>query len=303
MGIAYSHGTEPGSPAVDAATCSDCGACARVCPSGCFEKAPAGMVVNRDASIGCIACGQCMMVCPHDSVRVTGRGMERCQMLELPAVERRATADQMESLLLARRSVRHFTEEEVSRADLERIVAAAAMAPMGFPPSEVGVVVLQGRPKVRELAWAGVDAYGTILKLADNFVARWLAELLMKQVKFRWLYNGIIPLGRALRAHKRQGEDVALYDAPAALLFHSSPYGDGADPHLACTCAMLQAEAMGLGTTMIGAVPGPLATRKDIQQKYGIPAGHKLQLVLIIGHSAIRYRRAIRRQLGWVRYH
>lgn len=300
MGIAYSGGTEPGAPSIDAASCTGCMSCTRVCPVGCFTDVDGKVQINRDATIGCIACGQCVMACPSDAIAVTGRGMERSHFVALPPRERRATADQLEALLLGRRSIRHFTDQEVSQADLDRIVDAAAMGPMGFPPWEVGVVVFRGRQKVRELAGDGTEAYRGIVRLLGSRPVRLLARLLMPRTKYRWLYNGVIPLGQSLLAEKDAGRDAALYDAPAALLFHSSPYGEGADPHIACTCAMLQAEAMGLGTTMIGCVPGPLATRKDILRKYGIPPHHRLQLVLIIGHPAIRYHRAVQRQLGWV---
>ena len=303
MGIAYSKGNEPGNPSIDPTACNACASCVRVCPTGCFSKVEQRMVVNKDAGIGCIACGQCMMVCPGGAVQVTGRDFARSTLVDLPAPEQRANADQMEALLLSRRSIRHFTAEEVSRADLERIVSAAGLGPMGFPPSEVGVVVLHGRKRVRELAWDGVEAYRGILKYLDNPVAKAIARLLLSKAKYQWFYDGIVPLGRELLAHKDKGTDVAFYDAPAALLFHNSAYGEGADPHIACTCAMLQAHAMGLGTTMIGCVPGPLATRKDILRKYGIPETNRLQLALIIGHPAVQYRRSIRRQLGGVSFY
>lgn len=303
MGIAYSKGQETGKAVIDPAACNRCGSCIRICPTGCFSQQEQRIVVNPEAGIGCIACGQCVMVCPTGAVTLSGRDFENNILVELPAREQQANARQMEALLLGRRSIRHFTEEEVTREQLEQIVGAAGMGPMGFPPSEVGVVVLQGRQRVRELAWDGVEGYRGLVKLLDNPVARGLGRWLLKKAKYQWLFGGIVPLGRELLENKQRGMDVAFYDAPAALLFHSSPYGEGADPHIACTCAMLQAQAMGLGTTLIGCVPGPLATNKTILRKYGIPETHRLQLAMIIGHPAVTYQRSIRRQLGWVHYY
>ena len=48
------------------------------------------------------------------------------------------------------------------------MVAAAATAPMGIPPWEVGVIVLRGRPKVRELARDVAHTYAGLLKWMDN---------------------------------------------------------------------------------------------------------------------------------------
>jgi len=105
----------------------------------------------------------------------------------------------------------------------------------------------------------------------------------------------ILPLARTLVEGKRKGEDYLLYDAPAALLFHTSPYSDGADAHIACTYAMVAAEALGLGSCMIGSLPPVLDRRKDLKKKHGLPEGHTPRLVLILGYPAVRFRRAIRR--------
>ena len=49
----------------------------------------------------------------------------------------------------ARRSVRNFKDREVERHIIENIISAASTAPMGIPPSDVGILVFQGRDKVK----------------------------------------------------------------------------------------------------------------------------------------------------------
>ncbi|MBE0603135.1 MAG: nitroreductase family protein, partial [Deltaproteobacteria bacterium] len=93
----------------------------------------------------------------------------------------------------------------------------------------------------------------------------------------------------------KKGVDYVLYDAPATLLFHTSPYSDGADAYIACTCGMIAAEAMGLGTCMIGCLPPVLERRKDLKRKHGIPEGHTPRIALILGYPAVRFRKGIRR--------
>jgi nitroreductase len=105
-------------------------------------------------------------------------------------------------------------------------------------------------------------------------------------------------LGRDIVAANKRGEDKVLYDAPAVLLFHVSPYADAADAVIACTYAMIAAEALALGSCMIGCVAPPLARNRKLCAKHGIPAGHKPALVLILGHPAISYQRAIRRRFS-----
>jgi nitroreductase len=228
--------------------------------------------------------------------------MSPADAVELPPRERRASAEQLEALLLARRSVRRFSPGEVTRADLERVLATAATAPMGIPPWEVGVVVFHGRDKVRTLANDTVQTYGGLLRFLDNPVGRGLLRVFTRRATFNQLDSFILPLGRALVEGQAAGRDDTLYDAPAALLFHTTPYADGADAFIAATYAMLAAEALGLGTTLIGCVAPPLARRKDVLRKYGLPQGNTPRIVLILGHPAVRFRQAIRRPFHSVQY-
>jgi ferredoxin len=302
MGAISSFGNEPGNPAIEQAVCTLCGACVVACPVGVLTRGGENIAIDRNVAFGCIACGHCMMVCPKGCITVAGRGVNPADLVDLPRGEERAAVGQLEALMLARRSVRHFNGEEVPREMVERVVAAAATAPMGIPPWEVGVTVFHGRDKVRTLAWDTVDAYEGFLKYVDNPLAAGLLGLLMKKSAGQWFESFIIPLGRELVAGRKSGKDLVLYDAPAALMFHVSPYADGADAFIACTYAMLAAESLGLGTTMIGCVAPMVSRSKSLLTKYGLPAGHLPKLVLIMGHPAISYRRAIRRSFQSVRY-
>jgi len=304
MGVISSLGSEPGNPAIDQMICTLCGACAKVCPVGVLTQGVRGITIDRNVAFGCIACGQCMMACPEGCITVTGRGVNPADRVDVPAGEERATAGQLEALMLARRSVRHFSGEEVPLEMVERVVAAAATAPMGIPPWEVGVTVFLGRDKVRELSWDTVDAYEGFLKYVDNQFAAGLLGLLMKKSASQWFKSFIIPLGKELVAGRRAGKDLVLYDAPAALMFHVSPHAaDGADAFIACTYAMLAAESLGLGTTMIGCVAPMVSRSKPLLKKYGLPAGHQPKLVLIMGRSAVGYHKAILRSFRSVNYY
>jgi len=303
MGAISSFGPETGTPVIDRTICTACGACAEACPVGVLSRAEHGMAIDRDAVFGCIACGHCTMVCPLGCITVTGRGVAPGDLVDLPGREGRAGAEQLEALMLARRSIRRFTGDEVSGEAIERVLAAAATAPMGIPPWEVGVTVFHGRHKVDELARDTVAAYEGFLRYVDNPVARGVLRLLMKRSAAQWFESFIIPLGRELVAGRRAGRDLVLYDAPAALMFHVSPYADGADAFIACTYAMLAAESLGLGTTMIGCVAPMVSRSKPLMRKYGLPAGHTPKLVLIMGYPAIGFHRAIRRPFHSVRYY
>jgi len=273
MGIIGSFGDAAGHPVIDRATCTVCGECAEICPVEVLSRDDGEIRIDPAKGFGCIACGQCMMVCPSDSIAVTGRNLSPSDVVGLPSPDRRATIDQVEALMLSRRSIRRFRDEAVPREAIDRVVAAAATAPMGIPPWEVGVALFHGRDKVRELAWDTADAYERLLKFFESPVGA-LFRMTMKKPARQQFRSFILPLGRILVEGKRKGTDYVLYGAPAALLFHASPYGDGADAFIACTHAMLAAEATGMGSCMIGCVSPVLERRKDLMKKHGLPAGH-----------------------------
>ena len=90
--------------------------------------------------------------------------------------------------------------------------------------------------------------------------------------------------------------DMVFYDAPAMLLFHRSEYADHADDVIACTYAMLAAESMGLGSTIIGGAAPILQRNKVLCDKLGVPAGNNPSIVLILGYPAAKFRHTIRRR-------
>ncbi|MEW6719717.1 MAG: nitroreductase family protein [Thermodesulfobacteriota bacterium] len=294
MSVITSFGEAAGDPAIDRSTCDVCGQCAKVCPSGVLSKEGGEIRVDHAAGFDCIACGQCMMACSTGSIAVTGRKLSPSDLIPAPDRNARATFDQLEALLLSRRSIRRFREEPVTREAVDRVIASAATAPMGIPPWEVGVTVFHGRDKVRELAWDIADAYEKILNSFEGPLGR-IFRRLMKKAARQQLKSFILPLGRIYVEGKKRNTDNILYDAPAALLFHTSPFADAADAVIACTYAMVAAESMGLGTCMIGSVAPVLERRKDLMEKHGLPPGNIPRIVLIMGHPAVRFRKAIRR--------
>lgn len=301
MGVVGSSGNAAGRPVIDRSTCTVCGECAAVCVGGVLVKCDREIRIDHAASFDCIACGQCMMVCPMGSVTVTGRKASPADLVDLPPPELRADFERLEALFLARRSVRRFRKDQVPRETIDKVISAAATAPMGVPPWEVGILVFHGQDKVRALATDTADAYAKLLGFIEGPAGR-VYRKMMKKTAREALESFILPLGRALVDGRKRGMDFVLYDAPAALLFHSSPYSDGADAYIACTYAMLAAESIGLGTCMIGCLPPVLDRRKDLKARHGIPEGHAPRIVLLLGRPAGRFLKGIRRPFLSVKY-
>ena len=299
MPIIHSIYSESGTPTIDETTCIRCGQCAKICPSEVLAMASGRIVVRDDSPFGCIACGHCMMVCPEGSVTVTGRGISPDDLVPLPPLEERATADAVAALMRSRRSIRRFTGEEVDIEVLDRIVDMASSAPMGIPPWDIGCVIVQSRAKVQELAVELIKGYEGFLKMFRPWVLT-LMRPFVRKATHDMFKNFIRPLAETYVNGYREGRDLLFYDAPALLIFHHSPCADVADAMIACTYAMLAAESLGLGNTIIGGAPPILQRNKELSRKLGIPEGNTASACLIVGHPAASFKRAIRRRFSHV---
>jgi nitroreductase/ferredoxin len=294
MVVPHSRFSEAGTVRIDEETCKHCGQCAAICPAGVLVLDNGHVRIEDDTPFGCIACGHCMMMCPEGSVTVTGRGISPDDLLPLPSPDEVATADALDALMRSRRSVRHFKDREVELELLQRIVEMAATGPMGIPPWDVGCVIVSGRDKVQELADEVIKGYEGFLKIFRPWVLALMRPFLGK-ASYNQFRHFIRPLAQKYVQGHREGHDVLFYQAPAVLIFHHSPYAEPTDAAIACTYAMLAAESLGLGNTMIGGAPPMLRRNKPLCARLGIPDDHKPSIALIVGYPAHRFKRAIRR--------
>ncbi len=299
MAIVHSLYREAGTVHVDPATCTQCGQCVAICPAEVLKMQDGRVQISRDSPFECIACGHCMMTCPEGSIRVTGRGLSPGDLIPLPSRPDIASASGLANLMAVRRSVRRFKDQAVDPALLDRVVEMATSAPMGVPPWDVGCVIIRGRQNVRDLAAKVVTGYEEFLRVFRPWVLG-LMRPFMGRAKYEQFRSFIRPLAEMYVNGRRQGRDLVFYDAPAVLLFHHSPYADPVDAAIACTYAMLAAESLGLGTTIIGGAPPIIQRNRALCRQLGVPEGNTPALAMIVGHPAVQFRRCVRRHFSSV---
>jgi ferredoxin len=299
MALGYGRGGGAAEIIVDRDACNACGLCITVCKGGPISLVNGAIEIDGDRMPGCLACGQCVAVCPKDCITVRGRDLESADFFETPAPERRAGYEALLALMQARRSTRNFKDRAVEPEVIDTIVKAAATAPMGIPPSEVGLVVFAGRVKVR--------AFRDDLLRAGKAM-RWFFSPLMMFVmrpfmgKEAWVATKsfVRPLLDFYIETDEAGVDTFFYEAPLAIHFYGTPWSDTADPLIAATSATLAAESLGLGSCMLG-FPGPmLKNNRKLRKKYGLPNRLQPGIVVIFGYPAIKYRKAVTRRFAGV---
>jgi len=302
MAIITGRASSAAVPSVDTGHCTSCGLCVAVCPTETLRMTDGKVTVDRDTAFGCIGCGQCMAVCPEQAVAVLGRELSPDDLAPHPDRDGLATDTALEGLLLSRRSIRHFKDREVELPTVDRVIELAATAPMGVPPSEVGLVVFHGRAKVQEYAADMVELMSGGLKFFRSPLFP-LMGLTMGKAGRDLISSFVIPLLDTICTARNAGNDHLFYDAPLAIQFYAPQSADPADQDIAATYAMLAAESLGLGTCLIGSVGPVLVRSKAMKVKYGMPADAKPGLVLIAGYPRYKFSGTIKRTFAGVRYH
>lgn len=303
MPIPTSRTHEPGHVNVDHEKCNGCGLCVDICSDAVFEMIDGKAIANKANSIfGCIACGQCMAICPKDAIEVTGRFLSPDDIFPLADKSEMSSYDSLLKLYQRRRSMRKYKDEPVGQELIDKILQAALTAPMGIPPSDVNVLVLNGKEKVfqfskdycnflKSLKWM-VTPLGLIFM--RMFYGKENADMFRDFIKP--VINGYI-------GNMEKGKNIVMYDAPLAFYFYGSPYTDPADPIIACTYAMQAAESLGLSTCMLGAIHPFIQSGKaasKFREKHGIRFKSKEGLFLIVGYPKVKFHKGIRRTFAHI---
>jgi ferredoxin len=298
MPIPTSRTHEAGQISIDIEKCTGCGLCVEVCSDAIFELIDGKAVATRkDSVFDCIGCGQCMAICPEDAIEVTGRFLTPDDVFHLADKSEMSSYDSLIKLYEHRRSIRDYKDKPVEQELIDKILRAAVTAPSGIPPTDVNVLVLNSKDKVFQFSKDYCD-YLESLKWMVSPIGLIFMRLFYGKETGDMFRDFIKPVIESYTGLMKEGRNVVMYDAPLAFYFYGSPYTDPADPIIACTYAMHAAEALGLGTCMLGAIHPFIQSggaAKKFREKHGIRFKSKEGLFLIVGYPKVKYRKGIRR--------
>ena len=302
MAIPTSRTKERAEISIAIEKCSGCGTCVEVCKDFGLTLSDGKVKVSETPFFGCIACGHCMAVCPDGAITIRGRTLSPDDMFDLPPVEQTANYDQLLALFQRRRSIREFTGRDVEPEIIEKILEATKTSPMGYPPSDVNILIFDTKEKNRKFA----GDFCAYLKDMKWFVSKWFLMLMRPfwgKTNDELFRKFVRPAFDIYIGGMEKGVNVLTYDAPLAMYFYGSPYADPADPIVAATTAMYAAEALGLGTCMLGAIHPLLqygGKAKKFRAKYGVKYKSQEGIFVIFGYPAVKYRKGLKRSFASV---
>jgi ferredoxin len=304
MAIPTSRTKETATITISHERCTGCGHCVSVCSDNSLRLEKNKAVVNDSPYFGCIGCGHCMAICPEDAIEIHGRTIQPTDMYPLPDKAEAADFNALLSLLQRRRSMRKFKVAPIDAAITEKILTAARTAPMGLPPSDVHVLVLDSKEKT----YAFAKDFCQYLESMQWFVSKWFLALMRPF----WgkandeMFKGFIrPMFKTFTQGMKEGKNLVTYDAPLTMYFYGSPYTDPADPIVAATYAMVAAESLGLGTCMLGSIHPMIQNGRNaklFREKHGIRFKSKEGLFVVFGYPAFNFHKGIQRSFADVSF-
>jgi nitroreductase/NAD-dependent dihydropyrimidine dehydrogenase PreA subunit len=287
-------------PLINQERCIGCGACRSICPDRIIAADTSDKAyITADS---CMQCGHCYAVCPAEAVAVP--------FLEPPAELRSVDTggvvswvDPLPSQMLMeimrqRRSCRLYKDQPVDRAIIDDLLQAAVTAPSGTNSQGWKFLVLPNREDVVRLGEVTGDFYRRLNRKAANPIVRGVLKLLGCPALHNY-YNGYYQkVQDALEGWDASREDRLFHGAPAALLVAADRNSScpAEDALLASQNILLMAEALDLGTCLIGYVVEAARRDPSISRLLGLDKNYRIYSVVAVGHPAVKWMRPVGRK-------
>jgi ferredoxin len=285
---------------IDYKTCTDCGLCAQVCGARIIREADGRYEIHSYEDWGCFRCGNCMAVCPSGSITAEGLSYDIFEPLPKKAVD----FDPFYASLLSRRSVRNYKKVPVPKEVIQSVIRAAATAPMGVPPTDVEVLVMDRRTDIEELLVEVRKDYRGFLFIMGNPVTRGTMRLVQGGPMYHALRSHVVPAARHALEEAEKDREYLTYEAPALMIFHGDKYKVAIDQDctIAASYASIAAHTLGLGTCFSGLIPPIVERSAALRKKLDIPHDNQVCACLMLGYPAVKFKRAIPRSFKDVRF-
>ncbi|MEA3309265.1 MAG: nitroreductase family protein [Chloroflexota bacterium] len=281
-------------------TCIGCGLCSQVCSKKILKMNHGQVGVVDYPDWGCCQCGLCMSICPTRAIQVAGLNYD--EFVTLP--ENQVDFASLEAMLSSRRSIRSFKDKSVERGVLDKVIRASAMTPIGAPPTNVQVLVLDEKEHLNELYQDTVRCWKKLMQSMKNPIYRIISKRVAGANQYHALTHHALPSARVCCENADNGKNDFTFDAPAIILFHGHKLGVCVVENcwLAASYATIAAHSLGLGSIFSGMIPPIVNMNVDVKHKLGIPDENDVQSCLILGYPAVKFERKISREHQEVRY-
>ncbi|MFP4248401.1 MAG: nitroreductase family protein [Armatimonadota bacterium] len=288
-----------GRPEVDPDVCARCGKCMKTCSLDVLEMGPNGPEATGAAP--CFRCGHCVAVCPTHAI--SHPGMNPDHFRELLSDEESVTPDLLFDLLRKRRSVRNYTDEQVTESEIMQLIEAAVQAPSGLNAQSWCFTIIQDPEHLAHIGRRIRAIYHVLLRMLESRVSKFMLRLQVGQEAVEVLEEAR-PLLEGIVDVDRTGTDRLFWGAPTLVIVHSpdeDPTGVES-AHYAVGNFMLMATAMGLGTCLIGFLTAVAEQDARVRELIALPEDHSLGAALVVGHPDVEFLRSVDKRAAEIEF-
>ncbi len=302
----------PFATTVDESLCNGCTLCVTACPADIFsmEADIARATAHTDR---CIHCDHCAAICPTLAITVAGVSAEAVALSTVTTADSADSADsppkapsvaELVRLMRSRRSCRMYRDKPMDRAVLEDLVRIGITAPSGTNSQAWTFTLLPTRKAMQRFGELTARFFRQLNFLARLPPARLASRIFSGDTLGQYYRENYERVTEALDDYDRTGRDLLFHGAPAAIFIGGTP--DGTTPRedalLAAQNILLAAQAMGLGTCLVGYAVEALANDPRIKHDMGIPPNERVYAVIAVGHPKAPWKRPAGRRAITPRY-
>ena len=191
----------------------------------------------------------------------------------------------------------------VAYAHLEALADICRYAPTGSNRQTVEITIIQDRDKIQRLADHTVDFFENSIEELEKEAKECEAGGREVPQITKSALTMLDTLKLVVIARKL-GMEVIFHRAPAVMLFHSptetsTPKDDCV---IASTTVTLAAKTLSLETCYIGLFEFVANRYQPIVEELGLPPGHKVYSILVLGYPKLKFLRAVDRKPMKVRW-
>lgn len=266
---------------VDIEKCIGCGTCAADCNIFSITVKDGKAVPGK----WCLECGHCTAVCKEKAVTLLG-DYDPSEVLEYDNPETFGIApDRLLNFVKFRRSVRQFTDDPVSDADIARILEMGRYTQTGanFQPLRYIVLTKETLQEITPIALK------TLAELDVKNVDKKAMRVPYQYLDFQstWIkWNQV---------YQKTKRDLLFHGAPNALLIVSRTCNE-VDGCFNTGHLELMINALGLGACLMGFGTFVFAMSPELKQRVGIQEGESVIFMMVFGHPNVKYLRTVSRK-------